>query len=313
MSMKGIKSSIESNPTLFVDVVNKSNSYADLCRYYGLPNNGKQHKYFRLFLNQSNISTNHWDWHKSQRKYVVIEKECPVCKNKFVAHQGQKKEKITCSCKCSNVYFSDRRHTEDSKNKTRESIRKYLLSIGKQINRKQQSGKRSVTIYKIICKVCGEEKETTKKTQLFCSNKCAAEYRKNDPIYKQHLIEGVRRGVKEGRHKGWTSRNILSYPEKFFITVLNNNGIKFVANKPFVSYFLDFAIEDKMIDLEIDGKQHKYPERAKSDVERDAVLTTNGWKVYRIEWNSINAEQGKMVMKEKIDNFLKFYKNLQLR
>jgi very-short-patch-repair endonuclease len=91
--------------------------------------------------------------------------------------------------------------------------------------------------------------------------------------------------------------------------VLNNNSIKFFANKPFLSYFLDFAIEDKMIDLEIDGKQHKYPERKVSDVERDNTLTKNGWRVYRIGWNSINTEEGKQIMKEKIDNFLKFYKS----
>lgn len=166
-------------------------------------------------------------------------------------------------------------------------------------------------MYKIKCQMCGNKKETMDRNQRFCSSKCVADYRKNDPIYKQKLIEGVRRSVREGRHKGWTSRNILSYPEKFFITVLNNNSIKFIPNKPSLSYFLDFAIEDKMIDLEIDGKQHKYPERKVSDAARDEVLTKNGWRVYRIEWNGINTEEGKKVMKEKIDKFLEFYKNLQ--
>lgn len=159
--------------------------------------------------------------------------------------------------------------------------------------------------------MCGDEKETIDQTQRFCSNKCAAKYRRNDPVYKQHLIEGVRRSVKEGRHSGWKSRNILSYPEKFFATVLRNNGIKFVANKPFMTYFLDFAIDDKMVNLEIDGKQHKYPERKASDVVRDDVLFKNGWRVYRIEWNSINTDDRKRKMKEKIDGFLEFYGSIK--
>ena len=31
--------------------------------------------------------------------------------------------------------------------------------------------------------------------------------------------------VKNGTHKGWQSRNITSYPEKFFISVLKNNNL----------------------------------------------------------------------------------------
>jgi len=32
--------------------------------------------------------------------------------------------------------------------------------------------------------------------------------------------------------------------------------------------------------------------------------------VYRIPWNAINTERGKLKMKEKIDAFLEFYKNI---
>ena len=32
--------------------------------------------------------------------------------------------------------------------------------------------------------------------------------------------------IKNGLHKGWQSRNIISYPEKFFIEVLKNNGLE---------------------------------------------------------------------------------------
>ena len=126
--------------------------------------------------------------------------------------------------------------------------------------------------------------------------------------------------LKEGRHKGWQSRNIISYPERFWMEVLKNNNIDYsfnhVVNKKthlglddISNYFLDFLIGEKL-DLEIDGKQHKYAERVESDKIRDELLSKNGYIVYRIEWNEINSEEGKKLMKEKIDKFLDFYNNL---
>ena len=300
MKIREIKSTIESNKNILVDIVNKSNSYADLCRYYGFPNNGKQHKYFREILTKNGISTDGWNWHKQLRKYTIIEKECPVCKTKFITQLGHRDEKETCSVGCSNVYFSDKRHTKESKQKTSEGIRKYCLSVGKHID----------GLYKIKCEMCGTEKETIAKNQRFCSNKCSRKYLSTNSEYISKLKAGVRKSIIEGRHKGWKSRNILSYPEKFFIKVLTNNDIKFETNKSFTGYFLDFAIGEKMIDLEIDGKQHNYPDRKTSDIIRDEILTKNGWNVYRIEWNNINSDEGKRTMKEKIDKFLEFYKTI---
>ena len=62
--MKEIKSSVESNISLLIEVVQKINSYTDLCKYYDLPDNGKQRKYFRYIVGKNNISTKHWDSHK---------------------------------------------------------------------------------------------------------------------------------------------------------------------------------------------------------------------------------------------------------
>lgn len=90
--------------------------------------------------------------------------------------------------------------------------------------------------------------------------------------------------------------------------VLLNNNISYVHNKKEGKYFIDFAIEDKKIALEIDGKQHKYPDRVLNDKIKDQYLIDIGWKVYRIDWNSINTDLGKTLMKEKINKFLEFYK-----
>ena len=141
-----------------------------------------------------------------------------------------------------------------------------------------------------------------------CSFECSKELkRKNGQLTQERLI-------KNGIHKGWQSRNILSYPEKFWITVLKNNNINFIPNKPLKhgnsNYFLDFYIEinNRKIDLEIDGKQHKYEDRIESDKVRDEFILNNNIEVYRVEWNEINTKEGSLKMKRKIDDFLNFLK-----
>ena len=159
-----------------------------------------------------------------------------------------------------------------------------------------------------ICKVCGKEFYSAHNA-TYCSSKCS----NSDPEVKQKLRDKVLERIESGTFSGWKSRNITSYPEQFWIEVLNNNSIPFVredftTNK----YFLDFLIEKngKKIDLEIDGKQHMYNDRIKHDKERDEFLKNNGYIVYRIPWNSINTEEGSLQMKSKVDAFLEFYKNL---
>lgn len=71
---------------------------------------------------------------------------------------------------------------------------------------------------------------------------------------------------------------------------------------------MDFVIGN--LDLEIDGKQHQYKERKESDLKRDEFLRNEGYFVYRIRWNEINTEEGKQMMKDKIDLFLSFYDTL---
>ena len=142
----------------------------------------------------------------------------------------------------------------------------------------------------------------------YCSDEC----RKKSSNEKISLL--IKEKVINGTHKGWKTRNIISYPEKFWMKVLNNNSISFhkeyhIDNK----YFLDFFIEKNefKIDLEIDGKQHLYEDRKLHDIERDKYLTEKGYIVYRIPWNEINSEQGKEKMKQKIEEFLTFFNNLK--
>jgi very-short-patch-repair endonuclease len=67
---------------------------------------------------------------------------------------------------------------------------------------------------------------------------------------------------------------------------------------------LDYPDQEIKIDLEIDGKQHK--DRKESDTKRDQALANNGYRVYRIEWKSINKSDGREFIKKEIEKFLEF-------
>lgn len=71
---------------------------------------------------------------------------------------------------------------------------------------------------------------------------------------------------------------------------------------------LDFYIDinGRKIDLEIDGNQHK--RQVEHDYIRDVFIKSQGIEVYRVEWNSINNDAGKIQMRSKIDAFLKYIK-----
>lgn len=125
--------------------------------------------------------------------------------------------------------------------------------------------------------------------------------------------------IEDGRHTGWQSRSIRSYAEEFWEKVLDNNGIKYDAEHTIKKkdlgvddsscYFLDFLI-DGFIDLEIDGKQHTYEDRKEHDIERDKVLSKNGFLIYRIPWVNPNNDEGKKKVKEQIDTFISWYSNI---
>ena len=147
------------------------------------------------------------------------------------------------------------------------------------------------------CVVCGK-KYIKKYVRTTCSDEC----------YRKVLSKTTKRCLELGKIKPFLSRKITSYSEKFWIKVLENNSILFEREKHVGKYFLDFHIKIGLvsIDLEIDGKQHNYPDRVRSDIERDLYLRNKNFYVYRIPWNQINTDLGKDLMKQKIHKFLEF-------
>lgn len=258
------------------------------------------------FIIENEIDISHFGKGKKLEKYKIVNKICPICEGKFETKIGHRDEKTTCSAKCSIIYF------QHGKNNIYFDIDKYndrYIKISNTLLNKPKKNK-----VKRSCKLCGNDITDKPNKQIFCNNTCRSLYPVSDET-KEKLSISMKDKFNSGELKGWQSRNIESYPETFFKKVLDNNGIKYEFNKPIkkrdlgidcnCNYFLDFYIEDKNIDLEIDGKQHNY--REEHDSIRDRSLIENGYDVYRIKWKTINTKIGKEYMKNEIDKFISYY------
>lgn len=238
-----------------------------------------------------------------------------------------------CSRSCANSHI----HTPESRAKVSASLKKYHyhgLEQKYHVKReyRDQYGCRPhpCELRKTTCLCCKREiwVKTTAETTCYVCHKMHPEIRQyllytregkkviSEETRSKLRVKALER-VKAGIHKGWISRNITSYPEKFWKLVLDNNGIDYSFNFPIkkrdlgfsdtACYFIDFKLGEN-IDLEIDGGQHLIADRKKHDKERDAALKAHGWIVYRISWNEINTEEGRRKMKRKINKFFKWYR-----
>lgn len=123
--MKRIFLTIEKNEIEFKKIVESSNSYADIIKKYNFPDNGKSVSIIRQFIIDKKYNVSHFGKNNKNTKYKTIEKNCPQCNKLFIAKQNHPREKQTCSFRCSNTFFSNKRHTDESKEKVRVTLKKY--------------------------------------------------------------------------------------------------------------------------------------------------------------------------------------------
>ena len=214
------------------------------------------------------------------------------CENCGREHDGTFGSGRFCSRSCAN----SRKHSKETKAKISKALKldkekKFCKQCGKELCSRNISG---------YCKVC---------------LRTCDEFHEKRKLISRKVYEN---SVKNGTFKGWKPRNEMPFSEKVFIDILNQHKIPYTYNKPVKQsnnrycYFLDFYIElpDMKIDLEIDGKQHEYAERKEADKRRTAELEDLGYTVYRIEWNDIRTESGRLQLNKKVEKFLNFlYKN----
>ena len=251
--------------------------------------NGKVKRALLAYLKERNLNI----------QDILLPKPVYFCLNcgKQLAHKHK-----FCSRNCSASYLNKRKtHSEETKKKISSTLKNRYSNVPR-----NNIGKR---LFESCCELCGKTFWSRHKNTRFCSPKCSA----NSPITKEKQKAAQQRLIELGIHTGWSKRNIMSYAEKFWQNVLTNNNISYIKEDHSTGhYFLDFLISKngKKIDLEIDGKQHKYKDRAAHDKQRDIYLQKRGYIVYRIPWNSINTDAGKVEMKQKIDKFLEFYNSI---
>lgn len=233
------------------------------------------------------------------------------CENCETNHDGTYGSGRFCTSKCARGFS-----TKGKRSLINEKVSKKL--IGSVPHNKGIVSE--LTLKKEIeCPYCKEIFMQKHYKQKLCSRKCQRQYRTEESKIKISLKAKER--VANGTHSGWQTRNVRSYAEKFFETVLNNNKLTYSVEKVIkkrdlgidsdANYFLDFYFEDIKLDLEIDGKQHEYEDRIIADKERDGLLSKIGIQVYRIKWKNPNTEKNKEYMKEHINKFLLFYKILK--
>ncbi|MDB6023986.1 MAG: putative endonuclease [Verrucomicrobiales bacterium] len=63
------------------------------------------------------------------------------------------------------------------------------------------------------------------------------------------------------------------------------SGYKFRRQHPVGIYYLDFFCKEAELNIELDGRQHGFPDQQKHDGEREKFLQSNGIKTLRF-WNS---------------------------
>ena len=120
----------------------------------------------------------------------------------------------------------------------------------------------------------------------------------------------MKKAHKEGRawnigKSRWNNKH--SYPEEFFIQVINNEfeDKNYVCEYPLETFSLDFAWLEKKKCIEIDGDQHqRFKEYKERDMRKDECIYKNGWKVLRIEWKQMfkDTKTWIKIAKDFIDN-----------
>jgi very-short-patch-repair endonuclease len=83
-------------------------------------------------------------------------------------------------------------------------------------------------------------------------------------------------------------RKVETWAEKLMWRWLRDrrfSGYKFRRQHPIGIYYLDFFCEEAVLNLELDGSQHGFPDQRKHDEEREMFLQSLGIKTLRF-WNS---------------------------
>lgn len=237
---------------------------------------GSVFRIIKSLIKDYNLDTSHFI--DVSIKHKPVKRICPQCNKDFVCPETGKESQATCSRNCSNIYFADKRHSEEISKKISASI----------IDANRPRG----PIQQLPCKRCGKVFLVYRK-QRFCSKFCASSYIINDEALKEKRKKAMIARVERGDHPGWKVRSKAtpSFPEKVIIDIIEELNVPNIVREHREGrWYMDFADLDRKIDLEIDGSQHDLPQQKASDERKDAYLKEKGYTIYRIRWKYLTKE-----------------------
>lgn len=200
------------------------------------------------------------------------------CENCSCEHRGEYGSGRFCCVKCARSFATKARRTEISQ-RVSKTLQKPVIQC--------------------VCAHCGMlfvAKHRRKRKH--CSRTCAAKAQWTNPALRKRWSKQASNRAKQ-RHTdgdltfGWSTRKRCepSYPEQIAMRVLDELDVIFEREFRVGKYFIDFAIHERKLAIEIDGRQHEKPERQQSDRAKDALLQARGWKVVRIKYPDENVRQ----------------------
>lgn len=208
------------------------------------------------------------------------------CENCSCNHNGSYGSGRFCSCKCARGFATKTKRTEINE-KVRQALKKEPR--------------------KALCVWCKKQFILRKKTQKCCSIRCGRLNYYSKPENRERAREIAKKLVESGRHLGWRKRKKgnPSYPEQYFMNFFDNYEINYEYEYRVGRYSVDFMLGDK-IAFEVDGKQHKMPDRMIHDKKRDVVLENDGWTVYRLPWKGPGTKKGRIHMDQELEKLRAF-------
>lgn len=216
---------------------------------------------------------------------LIVECQMPSCEKEFVSIPSVQAK--FCSMSCSAKYNNSRRKPRsiESKKKTSDSIKRYVLRNPKE--------KTTPTMHTNVCKECLNTFTHRSKAKGFCSKSCVKIGLSK--IRKKYLQE----------HAGtfnWISNNQPTYFEKSFTDWLDRENIsgyqfncyRVINYEADTSYVLDVYFPELRLNFELDGTHHERPEQILRDQIRDEFLNrTQGISIHRISIRDYNKANGR--------------------
>lgn len=138
------------------------------------------------------------------------------------------------------------------------------------------------------CAICGDEYRSRYQNQKTCKrSECKAEYRRT--VTGPASSERIKADFAAGRRKksaGISAREVALW------AILRQHGwvwrLRWIEDA--FEFELDFAHRELMLNVEIDGIEHRWTKGLERDTDRDALLAAQGWQILRIPNEDVDAD-----------------------